>query len=323
MSPVSISNSTVESSNNVFHGEEAASFCENYNRAPFMFSHNLAGHPLFEIPRLITLAETIANRGDQEKLFCGLNNIPVQQKWGEWPLNQQVSEALRHIQESNAWVLLVDVQVDPEYATLLEQILVELEKSTQRPLRQEIVWIGAYIFVASPHSITPYHIDSEVNFLFQIHGDKDNSVFDPNDRSVLSDQEIEQFYMGNVGAATYREEIQAKANIYHLTAGKGVHQPTLAPHWVQTGNQYSVALSVLFYTEASISQAYVYQANHYLRKLGLTPRSPGKSSFIDRVKSASIGLFSKRNPQTKAEIIRSGVTQINSLMNGVKSLIKR
>lgn len=87
---------------------------------------------------------------------------------------------------------------------------------------------------------------------------------------------------------------------------------------MQTGDQYSVALSVLFYTEASISQAYVYQANHYLRKLGLTPHPPGKSKFVDRLKGASIELFSKRNPQTKAEIIRSGITRINSLTNGLK-----
>jgi hypothetical protein len=306
----------------VIHCEDSASFSENYNRASFMFSHNLAGHPLFEVPRLMTLANTIASKGESEKIFCGLNDISVQQKWGDWSLTQQVSEALRNIQESKSWVLLVDAQVDPEYAALLEQIIIELEELTRKPLRQEIVWLGAYVFIASPHSITPYHIDSEVNFLFQICGDKDNSLFDPNDRSVLSEQEIEKFYMGNVGAATYQEENQAKATVYHLTAGKGVHQPPLAPHWVQTGDHPSVALSVLFYTKSSILQAQAYQANHFLRKLGLQPSAPEKSRLLDLVKTTSIRLFSKRNPKTKAEIIRSGVTQINSLISRAKRFVK-
>ncbi|WP_225931148.1 lysine-specific demethylase [Leptolyngbya sp. 7M] len=180
---------------------------------------------------------------------------------------------------------------------------------------------GGYIFIASPNSVTPYHIDSEVNFLFQIHGDKDVSLFDAGDRSILTAEEIEQLYMGNVGAATYREENQAKAKVYHLTGGKGVHQPTLAPHWVRTGNNFSIALSVLMYLEESITQANIYQFNHYLRKLGFKPTEPGNSMLLDKIKSTSMALIAKRNPQNKSEVVRSGITRINNIINGIVRIV--
>ena len=72
--------------------------------------------------------------------------------------------------------MLEDVQVDPEYAALVNQIITELETLTGKPLRKQMTWLGAYIFIGSPNSITPYHIDSELNFLFQIQGEKDMSL---------------------------------------------------------------------------------------------------------------------------------------------------
>lgn len=35
---------------------EASLFRENFNRASFQFAHHLAGHPLFELPRLLELS---------------------------------------------------------------------------------------------------------------------------------------------------------------------------------------------------------------------------------------------------------------------------
>ena len=302
---------------------KSGDFCEQFNRSAFEFSHNLTGHPLFELPRLVELAKTIAQQNEIGKIFCGNNDIPVHRKWGEWAMHEQVAEAITNIQESKSWILLADAQIDPEYSALLSQIMSELESLTGCPLKQDLRWLGGYIFIASPGSLTPYHIDSEINFLFQIQGDKNVNLFNPADRSILSAEEIEQFYMGNVGAATYRAENQTKAKLYQLTEGKGVHQPTLAPHWVKTGDRVSIALSILIYLESSITQANIYQFNHYLRKLGLKPTQPGQSGIRDRIKAASIRAISKPNPQTKAEIIRSGVTRINSLVGQAARLVRR
>ena len=37
-------------------------FAQNLNRLPYEFSHHLAGNPLFELSRLVDLAEKVATR---------------------------------------------------------------------------------------------------------------------------------------------------------------------------------------------------------------------------------------------------------------------
>jgi hypothetical protein len=54
----------------------------------------------------------------------------------------------------------------------------------------------AFIFVSSPGAVTPYHVDFEYNFLLQIRGDKNITVFDAFDRSLLSEVQRERFVSG-------------------------------------------------------------------------------------------------------------------------------
>ncbi|WP_375511406.1 cupin-like domain-containing protein [uncultured Nostoc sp.] len=292
-------------------------FRKEFNLSSFMFSHNLAGHPLFEIPRLVELANTILGKGEPAKVACQVGQIPVNLKWSQVPRKDQVLSAIARIEESGSWILLKSVQLDPEYNTLLNQIVVELEELTGVPLRKEITWLDAYIFIASPHSITPYHIDHESNFLFQIHGDKDVNLFNPRDRSVLTEKEIEQYYIGQLDSANYTQEKQTKASVYHLTPGKAVHHPVLAPHWVKNGSNVSVSLSINFCMRSFDLQARVYQINHYLRKLGLEPTPPGQSAIKDYAKILALGILSKRQPKNKFELLRSGVKRLNGLEKSV------
>ena len=45
--------------------------------------------------------------------------------------------------------------------------------------------LEGFIFVSSPGSVTPYHIDPERNFLLQVRGNKTMHMFDGSDRSLL------------------------------------------------------------------------------------------------------------------------------------------
>ncbi len=297
-------------------------FREEFNRSSFMFSHNLAGHPLFEIPRLVELSNTILKKSGPTKVRCQVSEIPVHLNWAEIPLKEQVAEAIEHIKESGSWVLLYSVQTDPEYAALLNRVITELEDLTGAPLREEITWLDAYIFIASPHSVTPYHIDHESTFLFQVHGERNANLFNQNDRSVLTEQELENYYIGDLGAANYKEENQSKAYVYPLIPGKGVHHPVSAPHWYKNGSTYSVAIGVHMGLRSFDLKARSYQVNHYLRKLGLKPTPPGKSALQDKVKMALVGLFSKRKPETKLEPLYSGIQRIVAPSQLVKQLLK-
>ena len=284
-------------------------FREQFNRSSFQFSHNLAAHPLFEIPRLVELANSLLNK-DKTKVAFYSADLPLTAGWKHKAPRKAMSveEAIACIEESGSWVLLKSVQEVPPYRAVLEQCLRELEELTGAPLQKEITWVDAYIFIASPRSVTPYHIDHESNFLLQIHGEKDINLFDPNDRSVLTDEEIEYYYIGHLSGAKYREENQSKASVYHLTPGTGVHHPARAPHWVKNGDGFSVSLSINFCMRQYDLQARVYQANHYLRKLGIRPTPPGLSPLRDGLKIRALGSIPRiRKPKTKYELLRYGI----------------
>jgi hypothetical protein len=289
-------------------------FCSQFNRVPFQFLHNLAEHPLFEIPHLVELANSIALKHGKEKVSCLSSNVSANQKWSDMSHKEQVAEAIAHIEESGSLVLIRSAHLEPDFCILMNQILTELEDLTKVPLRKEITWPEAYIFISSPNSVTPYHIDHESNFLFQICGEKEVHLFDPFDLSILTEQEIEQYFSFNLEAATYRKENQTKAHVYPLVPGKAVHHPSLAPHWVRNGANISVSLSINFCLRSIDLNARVYQVNHFLRKLGLQPNPPGKSPIKDKVKIMAIGAFAKRKPEIKHDVVFSGVRRLKEVL---------
>jgi hypothetical protein len=141
----------------------------------------------------------------------------------------------------------------------------------------------AIVFITSPNRVTSYHIDRECNFILQIHGEKDISVFDKDDRVVLTEEEIERFWMVDNNAAVYKPQHQNRAKVYRMGPGKAIHVPVNAPHWVKNDNNISVTLSVNFQFRENFP-AHVYRANYLLRKMGLTPTPPGQSGVRDGLK---------------------------------------
>jgi Cupin-like domain len=291
---------------------DSSQFRELFNRASFQFSHNLAGHPLFEIPRLVELTNLILSQGNPHQITCVSSYSAAQQKWSAVPYQEKIAESIAHIDSSGSFVMITGVQIDSDYKALLEHIILELEELTGVALRQEITWLDAYIFISSPHNVTPYHIDHEPNFLLQIQGEKTMNLFDPSDRSVLTEMELENYYIGDREYTYYKPDKQDIANVYHLVPGQGVHHPSTAPHWVKNGSQVSVSLSINFCMRSLDQRARVYQVNHYLRKLGLTPTPPDHSRWKDNAKILSLGMFSKRDPETKNELLRSGINRLKS-----------
>jgi hypothetical protein len=159
------------------------------------------------------------------------------------------------------------------------------------------------ILIASPQRITGYHLDADVNFLFQVKGDKAIDVFDGTRPDVVSIAELETYFSGDQSAAKYLEGKQKHATRYDLKPGLGVHIPCLSPHWAQNSSSVSVALSVNFDLKSIARLGSLYRMNARLRRLGANPRPPGTSKLRDQVKLASIaavtaakGLIGRRRP---------------------------
>lgn len=263
-------------------------FRENFDRKPFVVPHNLTPtHPLFEMSRMRKLADFL--RTNNYHVHYDVGNVGVGQRWDAVPKGAMTFEsALERIENAGAWIFLKQVEKDPEYGELLEQMMSEVSEMSGRDIKREMKLMEAIIFITSPNRVTSYHIDRECNFLLQVSGDKEISVFDREDRDVLPEVEIETFWSKDSNAAKYREEYQDRAHVFQMQPGNGVHIPVNCPHWLKNGNNVSISFSVSYQFKDS-RRKYVYQSNYYLRRLGLDPVPPGRSTVRDAAKRITMG----------------------------------
>jgi hypothetical protein len=265
-------------------------FAAYFNRKPFRVRHSLCGHPLFELPRLLQLARSLPER------FVEYNggSLPVGARPEETPrTGLSAEETIRRIEECGSWMVLKRVEQDPEYGALLDACLDEIAVHARRvapPMERR----EGFIFLSSPNAVTPFHIDPEYNFLLQIHGTKTVSMWDPADRFVLPEEELERFYASFVHRnLPWRDVFQTTAFVLPLAPGQGLHFPVTVPHWVKNGPEVSISFSITFRTADSARRELLYKANARLRKLGLSPRPVGDSILLDRTKQAAFGALAQ------------------------------
>lgn len=248
-----------------------------FGREPFAVRHALAGHPLFALTRLVELARRLP--APQVEYNAG--NVPVSLDPAQTPRNGlSPEETVRRIAECNSWLVLKNVERDPQYGALLARCLEEARRFAPRGtagMRDS----EAFIFVSSPGAVTPYHMDPEENFLLQIRGEKTMRVFQP---SVLTQEELERFFTGAHRNLVYRDEYAGRGHAFALRPGDGVHVPVARPHWVQNGAEVSVSFSVTARTAASARTAQTHRLNAVLRRWGIRPAPVGESKLRDAAK---------------------------------------
>jgi hypothetical protein len=262
-------------------------FEENFNRFSFEFAHHIAGHPLFELPRLLELSKTLPACD----VHYDAGDVRVDQRWDEVPRTKlPVDHLIERIENAGAWILLKKTNRDPRYAAVLDQLLAEAAAMVgpRYPGLNRMRMRTAVILITSPNRVTSYHMDPDCNFLCQLRGEKVLYVFDRYDREVLPEEEIERFWAVDKNAALYKQHYQDRARRYDLKPGVGVHIPVNAPHWVQNSDNISVTLAPSFqFLERELGN--IYRWNYFLRKVGLRPAPPGRSIVRDTLKAWTMG----------------------------------
>ena len=258
-------------------------FASKFNDQHFLVEHSLQNYPLFELPRLLELANEVAHKWPRD-LYYDLGVTNVGQRWESRANSFPVEETIRNIESSGAWVILNSAERNPEYAKVLDRCICDLLLVSGRQLKKKMRRTQLAIFITSPNRLSTYHIDSECNFLLQIRGRKDISLFSKHDREVLPEEEIERSWFVDTNAAIYKPELQHHADVITLSPGVGVHIPVNAPHWLQNGDNISVSAAILYHWWNG-AYANLYAANYILRKrLHLNPTPPFRSKALDLLK---------------------------------------
>jgi cupin-like protein len=258
---------------------DASTFHASFDRHAFKIGHGLGDHPLFSLPRLLQLSTRLPERS----VVYGSGDVSVGEGlYKGRPNGLSVEETIRRIEQCRSWMVLKSIEDEPEYREMLDSCLDEVDRLSA-PVVSTTGKRKGFIFISSPGSITPFHIDPEYNFLLQIRGRKRLHVVDPADRAVLTEEALEQFYAGasagvNVG---FEEQYRRRATCFDLSPGDGLYIPVTAPHWVENGSEVSISFSITFETSASERRSIIYAAHARLRRLGLRPPAIGRSAVSD------------------------------------------
>jgi hypothetical protein len=248
-----------------------------FPRQPFLVKHALCGNPLFSLESLVELSKRLPPA--KVEYNAGTIDIDMHDKLTP-QTGLSVEETIRRIETCRSWMVLKNVEADATYRALLDACLNDVAHLSE-PLTPGMRRHEGYIFISSPGSRTPYHMDGEHNFLLQLTGSKKVHMWDSADRSLLTEKEIEAHYGGAHRNLSYQDAYAAKAQVFDLTPGHGLHFPVNAPHWVQNGPEVSVSFSVTFRTPAIDKRAMLYAANGRLRGWGLNPKPVGQSALRD------------------------------------------
>jgi cupin superfamily protein len=259
---------------------DETAFRRGFQQRGFLIEHSLADHPLLGLEALTELAR----RWPRASIECNVGHVPVAPDPAR-PITLDVPahEVLQTIAERPSWVALKNLEADPAYRALTDRLLDEV-RGLSEAASPGMCTREAFVFVSSAGSVTPFHMDPEHNFLLQIRGSKTIAQYDP---LVLSEQEIERFYMDGQRSLKYREELDIAARRYELRAGSGLYFPVTTPHWVKVGSEPSISLSITFRTEESNRREHVYRMNAHLRRFGLRPTPYGRSRWRDALKEAA------------------------------------
>src|SRR5271170_4745354 len=208
-------------------------FRDRFNRDHFTLAHDLGDHPEFSLPRLIELAKATAETRPGD-LYYDVGDVEIGQRWETISRGSlSIDETIRRIETQGAWIVLWRAELHPAYSRLLTMAMSDILAMTGPEIEQKIKKKEIILFITSPSRVTTYHIDRECNFLLQISGKKEISVFDRNDRDVLPEVEIERFWTVDNNAPVYRRNLQGRANVFMLEPGNGIHIPVNAPHWLK------------------------------------------------------------------------------------------
>jgi hypothetical protein len=261
---------------------DAARLADQFERRPFAIGHRLTDHPLLRLPRLIELATVLP----ESSVEYNRADLPIEQDYLSTPRNGlTIDQTIRQIEDCQSWMVLKNVERDAQYKALLDECLEEIAPHVHH-ISPRLENREAFVFVSSPHAVTPYHCDPEHNFLLQIRGDKTMTIFDRGDPRVITDAQMEAMASGAHRNLPYTDDMAVLGRPFHMSPGDGVHVPMYCPHWVRVGEAVSISLSVTFRSRVSDRRDAALRVNARLRRMGINPVPPTRLSWRDDVKHA-------------------------------------
>jgi len=275
------------------NGSDAAKL----DREPFKFEHKLMGHPALSLENL---ARVIPKLPKEQVMYSGRlleTSDNFEKTFRQRPVDQSIEETIENIRHSDSYIMVSSPQVDASFAPLHKQLVSDVEVlMRERGVGTAPVTPMLYLFIASPNSVTPFHIDRYSTFLMQFRGSKKVHVSMPWDERVVTDKDREAYVAYANTGLPWSPEKDAYSTAFDFSPGEALHIPFVAGHHVRNGSEdVSISMSIIFNTPQTMAWRGALNFNHRARKaigsLGVNPSKVGVSPLRDSAKAKAWSLW--------------------------------
>jgi hypothetical protein len=245
--------------------------------------HRLMEHPLLKPFRIVEFGTRHERSGRVRTHSSDATaGTPFNDAPSIHPNTRSAAQTLADIEHARAWMSLLNIQTDDVYRTLVDAVLDEVRPRIEAR-DPGMCYRGGWIFVTSPNTVTPFHMDKEHNFLVQIHGRKRIYVWDHGDQVAVPEAARDLFHdRHSRELIVWREELRSRAHVFELEPGMGCYMPSTSPHMVENLDNGSITASFTYYTDATRRDSALHCLHQALRNRGWQPPAVGARPWLDR-----------------------------------------
>ncbi|MDO3722814.1 cupin-like domain-containing protein [Marinobacter sp. chi1] len=269
----------------------AAIDASRLDEAPFKARHGLMGCKALELE---SLTQTLL-RLPENQVYTINRPLNAGDHFEENVRRARGSKALastlHNLMDSNSLIVVNSPEVDPSFQPIYQEILASIsELAAFRDPRRPVLMPTLYLFIASPNSVTPFHLDRYSTFLFQFRGSKKVAVASPWDSQVISDPDREAYVSYADTTLPWSDERERRMTHFNFHPGEALHIPFVSGHYVKNGpDDISISMSVIFNTQRTMMWRQALNFNHrarrLLRPLNITPSPVGQNALRDAGKA--------------------------------------
>ncbi|HET8869481.1 MAG TPA: cupin-like domain-containing protein [Aquabacterium sp.] len=272
---------------------------ELMDRQSFKFGHTLLDHPALT---LASLSEVIPALPASQVMYSkGLldTGADFEGTFKKRPQDATIEEVIDQIRTRDSYIMVRQPEKHAVFADLHKALIGEVASVLrQRGVRPHVIDPQLYLFIASPNSITPFHIDRYSTFLMQFRGTKQVCVHPQWDQRVVSAPNAEAYVAYQSTKLPWSPEVDKLGITWDFSPGEALHIPFLAGHHVKNGpDDVSISMSIIFNTDESMMWRRAYRFNHAVRgrlaRFGIEPHPVGDRPWLDASKSGLVRLRDK------------------------------
>lgn len=264
---------------------------ERLDREAFKFQHKLLGHPALSLENLARVIPSLPKSSVMYSKGLLKNGDDFETTFSKRPQDRSIEETIENIRVSDSYIMVSSPEADASFAPLHKELIADVEVLMRsRGVGHAAVDPKLFLFIASPNSVTPFHIDRYSTFLLQFRGSKQVTVSSPWDERVVTAPHCEAYVAYKNTRLPWSSAMDEHSTTFDFRPGDALHIPFAAGHHVRNGGEdISISMSIIFNTRQSMAWRGALNFNHRARRVlarvGMAPAPVGVSPARDLAKS--------------------------------------